>query len=93
MSGLGNRSFAVDFPNVRVLAGILALTLVAFQLARVIYSAFFSPLSRVPGPLICKITGGVDAYQAIIGGRRAEWMHGLHSVYGQYTNLYPGIQY
>lgn len=70
-------------PSFWVLAGTAALCLVGFQLARAIRLAFFSPLSRVPGPLICKLSGAVDIYMGILGGRRAEWMHGLHQIYGR----------
>lgn len=85
MSLLTSKIFTESAPTVWQAAGLFALAVLALQSARVIYFAFCSPLSQVPGPLICKLTGAVDTYQAIVGGRRAEWMHSLHQVYGKQT--------
>lgn len=47
-----------------------------------LYVAFLGPLSSVPGPLLCKLTGAVDAYQTLSSGRRSAWIHSLHKEYG-----------
>lgn len=70
-----------DMP-LRMLAGSVAL-LIVMSLAKRIYHAFFTPLRRVPGPWICKLTSLPDAYQAFVEARRSEWIHELHARYGK----------
>lgn len=69
-------------PASLALAGVGLLVL--YKLLRLFYVAFFSPLSKVPGPLLCALTSVVDSYQSTVGGRRAEWIHSLHEKYGEW---------
>ena len=64
-----------------VLAGIIILFVL--YVAWTLYGAFLGPLSKVPGPLMCKTTGLVDAYTTVVQGRRSEWIHDLHRKYGK----------
>ena len=79
---------ATEFPRslLALQPGPLALCglglLVAYKLAHVLYTAFLSPLSKIPGPKLCALTSVVDHYQSMVGGRRAEWIHSLHREYG-----------
>lgn len=61
--------------------------LVLYKLASVFYTAFLSPLAKVPGPRLCALTSFVDSYQSMVGGRRAEWIHSLHQTYGKHRRL------
>ena len=71
------------FPSYRTAAGALTVAFLAYHVIHIVYLAYFSPVSRVPGPILCRFTGAVDMYQGVIGGRRAAWMHGLHQKYGK----------
>jgi hypothetical protein len=46
-------------------------------------AAFFTELSRVPGPFICRFTDLADTYYALTG-HRSEWIHSVHAKYGQW---------
>ncbi len=70
-----------------LLAGAIVLPLLGYQLARILYHAFLSPLRRVPGPLHCSLTGSMDTYQSIVGGKRSAWIHSLHQKYGKLRKL------
>ncbi|KAK9896419.1 cytochrome P450 [Cystobasidium minutum MCA 4210] len=65
--------------------------LVLYKLASVFYTAFLSPLAKVPGPRLCALTSFVDSYQSMVGGRRAEWIHSLHQTYGPIVRIAPNL--
>ncbi|KAH8920630.1 cytochrome P450 [Atractiella rhizophila] len=58
---------------------------------RSLYIAFLGPLSKVPGPFLCKITGAVDAYQTLASGRRSPWIYDLHQKYGPAVRISPTL--
>ena len=70
---------ALGWPSILL---ILFLAVVSIRLVTIVHLAFFTPRSRVPGPLLSKVTNLVDIYETLIRGRRSEWMHELHQQYG-----------
>lgn len=62
--------------------GALGLV-VLYKVVRTLYTAFLSPLAKIPGPTACALTSFVDSYQSTVGGRRSEWIHSLHQTYGR----------
>lgn len=67
----------------RRLAAAAASLYILFCLCKRLYCSFLGPLSSVPGPLACRLTGLIDLRESIVGGRRAEWIHSLHEKYGE----------
>ncbi|KAF2758397.1 benzoate 4-monooxygenase cytochrome P450 [Pseudovirgaria hyperparasitica] len=64
------------------------LTLAALLsiLVKAVYNVFFHPLARVPGPILCKLSGLPSFYHAVKGDHHV-WLWQLHQVYG--TRIRP----
>lgn len=56
------------------------LLVLAYYPALLVYRLFFSPLSKIPGPWITRISGILEA-NALKDKRRAEWANGLFAQY------------
>lgn len=52
----------------------------AYYLALLVYRLFFSPLSKIPGPWITRISS-IPEVNALKDNRRAEWASGLFAQY------------
>ncbi|KAF2023042.1 cytochrome P450 [Setomelanomma holmii] len=61
---------------------------IAFLFVRSVYRVFFHPLSKIPGPLLPKITSSWLHYHAYIGDE-ASIIHKLHAAYGPYVRVSP----
>jgi len=55
------------------------------------YVAFFGAVSHVPGPILCKFTGLVDAYMTLVAGKRSMWIHEVHAQYGPVVRISPNL--
>ncbi|KAB8542089.1 hypothetical protein FH972_025552 [Carpinus fangiana] len=62
--------------------------LIFVVLTRVLYTAYCTPLSRVPGPWYAPFTN-IPLKIAVLGGRRAFHVHNLHSRYGSVVRISP----
>ena len=56
---------------------ILLAIYLLFKLLALLYVAFFDPISKVPGPLKCKLSPVPSGYVRI-AGYKAHWVHRLH---------------
>ncbi|KAF3760962.1 cytochrome P450 [Cryphonectria parasitica EP155] len=63
--------------------GILGLAVLAY-----VYSAFSTPLAKVPGPWYSLFTGQVLKYYGV-AGKRAKYVHDLHEKYGPIVRVGP----
>jgi len=66
----------------------LVFTPLALLFIRTVYRIFFHPLSRIPGPLLPKITSLWLHYHAYVGDE-ASVIHRLHATYGPYVRVSP----
>lgn len=67
---------------------LLISSLPILILSTLIYRAFFSPLSRIPGPLICRFTSLWIWYHSY-AGREARLINSLHEKYGPVVRIGP----
>ncbi|KAF4617109.1 hypothetical protein G7Y89_g15040 [Cudoniella acicularis] len=70
------------FDNIVPFASIL--TYIVF----IIYNVYFSPLAKVPGPFLCKISILPSWYHALTGYRQI-WLWQCHQIYGPTFRLKP----
>ncbi|KUJ07888.1 benzoate 4-monooxygenase cytochrome P450 [Mollisia scopiformis] len=68
-----------------VVATALVLTI---TISQIIYNAFFHPLSKVPGPFLCRISGIPSWYYATRGDRHI-WLWQLFQIYGPKIRVTP----
>ncbi|KAF2824495.1 cytochrome P450 [Ophiobolus disseminans] len=61
---------------------------IALLFIRIIYRIYLHPLSRIPGPLLAKITSLWLHYHAYVGNE-ASVIHELHATYGPYVRVSP----
>lgn len=70
----------------------IALLCFALLLVRVvgiaIYNIYFHPLSRFPGPLVCKVSR-IPHWVAFLGGHQATYIKKLHDKYGDVLRICP----
>jgi hypothetical protein len=55
-----------------------------------IYNLFLSPLSSIPGPLLCRISPFPQLYHGLSGDRHL-WLHSLHQTYGSHVRVTPNF--
>jgi cytochrome P450 len=67
---------------------LLLSTLLILILSALLYQAFLSPLSKVPGPLICRFTPFWIWYHSY-AGHEARLLTSLHSKYGPIVRIGP----
>ncbi|KAF7863087.1 hypothetical protein EAF04_007170 [Stromatinia cepivora] len=68
-------------------AGIAVLICFAF-LIKILHRAYFTPLSKIPGPWYAKLTHLVLTYH-VITGNRIHYVHSLHHTYGPIVRIAP----
>ncbi|TEY35475.1 hypothetical protein BOTCAL_0590g00080 [Botryotinia calthae] len=70
--------------------GLLAVSLTAilYLFVEAIYNVYFHPLTNVPGPLWCKVSGWPSCYQASTGYRHI-WIWQNHEIYGDRFRYRP----
>ncbi|KAF2469067.1 benzoate 4-monooxygenase cytochrome P450 [Lindgomyces ingoldianus] len=64
------------------------LVVVVYVFTRLIYNAFFHPLSKVPGPLFARVSGIPSWYRAMKGDRHI-WLWQLFQIYGDRIRVGP----
>ncbi|KAM0791528.1 hypothetical protein ACM66B_005977 [Microbotryomycetes sp. NB124-2] len=79
----------VELFQVRHLALAIGAVYACVFVFRIIYNAFISPLSTVPGPFICKFSGGPEFFNTLIRPRRSVWIYQLHQRYGPVVRISP----
>lgn len=68
---------------------LLGLDLVAATaVVYIVYQCFFSPLAKVPGPFIAKLTKFYRAY-LVLGGQAHRDYVALHQKYGKVVRIAP----
>lgn len=84
MAALSLGGFPIPIPP----AALVISTLVTFLFSALIYRAYFSHLSRVPGPWITRFTSIWIWYQSYLG-HEASLITSLHAKYGPIVRIAP----
>lgn len=73
-----------------LMLGLWAILSLAFAyfVSLAIYRIYFHPLSKYPGPLLCKLTSLVWTYHFSVGDI-IKWNDDLHTKYGETVRLGP----
>ncbi|KAI0179615.1 cytochrome P450 [Hypoxylon sp. FL1284] len=74
--------------NLALLASGVAVSVLIYAAALVVYRLFFHPLAKYPGPFIAKITDAYQLYHAWRGDRHLEFWR-LHERYGKVVRFGP----
>ncbi|KAF4629539.1 hypothetical protein G7Y89_g8609 [Cudoniella acicularis] len=61
---------------------------ILYIIGSVIYELYFSPLAKIPGPFLAKITGWTSFYYALTGYRHI-WIWQCHQIYGPIFRFAP----
>ncbi|KAG4029003.1 hypothetical protein MFRU_018g01090 [Monilinia fructicola] len=77
-------TFPQPFETLRIAIVIAFLTF----LIKILYRAYFTPLSKVPGPWYARLTHLVLKYH-VITGRRMHYIHSLHLNFGPIVLIAP----
>ena len=71
------------------LIGLLALIVIAYLLCTLTYRLFLSPLSKIPGPWLTKISSIPEA-NALKENRRAQWVTDLFNQFPESVAVRTG---
>jgi hypothetical protein len=72
----------------RLALSTVVVALVVFELVVILRRLLFSPLARVPGPFITKISH-IPIFAYDYRSRRTAWIRGLHEKYGPVVRVSP----
>ncbi|PNS21412.1 Isotrichodermin C-15 hydroxylase [Sphaceloma murrayae] len=74
--------------SVYTIAAVWLAILVGYKVVTALREAYFTPLSKVPGPWHARWTSLRLKY-AIITGTRTDYIHSLHAEYGPFVRINP----
>ncbi|KAJ8071924.1 hypothetical protein OCU04_002229 [Sclerotinia nivalis] len=81
---MGNLTILPTFKT----AGIAVLIICLGFLIKILHRAYFTPLSKIPGPWYARLTRLVLQYH-IFTGNRIHYVHSLHHTYGSIVRITP----
>lgn len=61
---------------------LLLAALLIYAVGTAVYNVYFHPLSKYPGPLICKLTDAYYGYK-LYGESSHVWMYEMEQKYGE----------
>ncbi|KAI1856885.1 uncharacterized protein JN550_013630 [Neoarthrinium moseri] len=80
--------FVISMSLLRSLTWAVVGSIIIYCAYRVIYNAWIHPLSKFPGPILCKVTN-VPYAAWFLGGRQPYKMTELHAQYGPIVRVSP----
>ncbi|KAH8883169.1 cytochrome P450 [Thozetella sp. PMI_491] len=63
---------------------------IGFRLTKLVYNAFFHPVSKFPGPVYATASG-LTFYAVVASGNMVTWLRSLHDQYGDVVRIAPNM--